>query len=554
MLSALKVQNFGLIQQAEIAFDMGFTAVTGESGAGKSLLLTTIPAVFGLSASAEQVGPFGASFRIRAVFSVSSSHPLWNNLRPWGVDEDDMFIIQRDMTREGRSTYRVQGQIVTRQAVRELAPDLIDFSGQHHALRLFDSGQLLLWLDHFAHLDSLRAEIDSAYHEWRRLKANHVELSANVPTVEMVTAKREELDELLALRLDVEEEERLSRDLSRLHSRQRLLEILQTIEQDLENSESGNVVGLLSRISHHIGNLARLDDEAGDRLGNIVNQAISMVDELRLAFHDWGSQLDEEPGQLEALEARANQLARMKRRYNMSMSELVRYTESLQQDLAKWENFEWELKVSERKLHSAEEEYMQLARDMSDQRLKAAESVSTQLSQLVHEMEMPSSQVHFGLEPSDPSAWGIDHSAVYYAPSSQQELRLATKVASGGELARIALAMAVLGGTQGGATLIFDELDAGLGGQSALRIGHLLRELGEHRQVVVISHQPSVAAQAHDQWTVIKTPDDTGARSLVKHVRGEDRVREIARMLSGQSDNMALEHARHLLKWEKRGD
>lgn len=553
MLNLLKVENFGLIHKAEVQFDRGFTAVTGESGAGKSLLLTAIPAVFGLSATADQIGPFAPGFRIRAVFSLSSSDPLWDELHQWGIDEDDILIIQREMSHEGRSVYRVQGQIVTRQAVRELAPKLIDFSGQHHALRLFESGQLLLWLDRYATLNSLREATDKAYYVWRSVKASHADLIANVPNPETLAARRQDLDELTALQLDADEEERLGRDLARLHSRQRLLELLQTIEEDLENDESGNVLSLLNRISHNVAHLVRLDPTAA-QIATLVEQAIAIAEETRSELNEWASHLDQDPGQLETLETRANELARVKRRYNMSIEELLRHVESLQEDLARWEDFEWQLHLAERKLQEAEREYFRLAKELSQARKVAAQKVSEELSRLVHEMEMPASTVQFSLEPADPAAWGVDHGIILYASSVQQELRPATKVASGGELSRIALAMAVLGGTQGGATLIFDELDQGLGGQSAARVGRLLRSLGERQQVIAISHQPSVAASAHYQWTVVKMPDDTGAHSKVKFVDGHDREEEIARMLSGQSDNMAMDHARHLLNREKRGD
>ncbi len=547
MLSLLKVENFGLISQAEVQFDKGFNAVTGESGAGKSLLLTAIPAVFGLGANQDQIGPFGSGFRIRAVFSVPLSDSLWDGLRQWGIDEDDVLIIQRDMSQEGRSTYRVQGQIVTRQAVRDLAPKLIDFSGQHHALRLFESNQLLLWLDRYAGLEIKRQETDKAYFAWRNAKAAYSTLTANVPSPEVLSEKRQELDELRDLHLDVEEEERLTRDLARLHSRHRLLELFHSIEEDLENNESANVISLLNRMSHNVANLARLDPSSGN-VGNLMEQAIAIVEELRSDLNEWASHLDQDPGQLDILETRANELARVKRRYDMSIEELLWHIQSLQEDLARWEDFEWQVHIAERKLHDTEQEYFRLAHELSRARRLATQGVSEELTRLVQEMEMPASMVQFGLEPAEPTASGLDHAIILYAPSTQQELKPATKVASGGELSRIALGMAVMGGTQGSASLIFDELDQGLGGQSAAKVGVLLRTLGERQQVIAISHQPSVAANAHYQWAVVKVLDNnTKAQSSVKFVEGQDREREIARMLSGQSDQMAIEHARHLL-------
>ncbi|MCY0907884.1 MAG: DNA repair protein RecN, partial [Sulfobacillus thermotolerans] len=180
-------------------------------------------------------------------------------------------------------------------------------------------------------------------------------------------------------------------------------------------------------------------------------------------------------------------------------------------------------------------------------RKEAALSVSRRVSDLVHEMEMPHAVVTLRLEASEPSATGLDRASVVFASSAQQELRLANKVASGGELARIALAMAVLSGGRTDVTLIFDELDAGLGGESAARVGSLLQQLGKDHQVVAISHQPSVAARAADQWVVARTAEDTIVRALVKRVQGVEREREIARMLSGQVDSVAMGHARHLL-------
>ncbi len=553
MLSLLKVENFGLIRQAEVQFDDGFIAVTGESGAGKSLLLTAIPAVFGLGANQDLIGPFGSGFRIRAVFSLSRSDLLWDGLRQWGIDEDDVLIVQRDMSQEGRSTYRVQGQIVTRQAVRELAPKLIDFSGQHHALRLFESNQLLLWLDRYADLESLRKDTDLAYDAWKNAKAAHNALLTNTPSPEVLAAKRRELDEFNALHLDPEEEERLTGDLARLHSRHRLLESLQMIEQDLESNDSGNVISLLNHMSHHVTYLIRIDPSAAN-LGSLTEQAVAIAEELRVELSEWASRLDQDPGQLETLETRANELARVKRRYKLSIDELLRYAKSLEEDLTRWDDFEWQLHITERKLQEAEDEYFRLARELSQARQTATKEVSRELCRLVREMEMPGSSLLFGLESGDPTASGLDHAVILYAPSAQQELRPATKVASGGELSRIALGMAVMGGTQGSTSLIFDELDQGLGGQSAAKVGFLLRSLGARQQVIAISHQPSVAASADYQWTVVKVLDDAKVQSSVKFVEGQDREGEIARMLSGQSDQMAREHARHLLIRGKRRD
>ncbi len=553
MLSALRVENFGIIQQAEITLAPGFTAVTGESGSGKSLLLTAVPAVLGLAGNADQVGPFAASFRLRAAFSVSSSHPLWAGLHQWGVEDDDVLIVQRDMTKEGRSIYRVQGQIVPRQAVRELAPELIDYSGQHHALRLFEPSALLVWLDHYGQLDGLRDRVDSAYQVWRAEKAAWQEMMRGARDEETMAVKSQEFADLAALGLEIGEEEHLSRELVRLHSRQQLLEGYQALSQLVDGVDGVSLVSQLDRTRRQVEGLKRLDSAAG-LLEGLIGQAQDVVDEFRLALSEWASSLEQGPDRLEEMEARASDLARVKRRYGMTVAEVIQYAEALHKEIQGWENLEWDLHVAERRAHDAEQAYRTVAQDLSGRRREAAEEAGQRLNGLIREMEMPHARVQFVLDTAEPSAAGTDRAGILFASSAKQELRVASKVASGGELARIALAMAVLSGGKGDVTLIFDELDAGLGGESAARVGALLRELGRSRQVVAISHQPSVATQAADQWLVVRMAEDSMVRSVVKRVRGAEREREIARMLSGHADFVALEHARHLLSEGEEGD
>lgn len=546
MLSALRVENFGIIQQAEISLTAGFTAVTGESGAGKSLLLTAVPAVLGLAGTADHVGPFAGSFRLRAAFSVASSHPLWTALRQWGIEEDDVLIVQRDMSREGRSIYRIQGQIVPRQAVRDLATELIDYSGQHHALRLFEPTTLLTWLDHYAQLNDLRDAVEAAYQQWRTAKTAWQELLQGSAKAEVMAEKAQEYASLKALGLSVDEESQLTKDLGRLRSRQQLLEGSQALSQIVDGAEGTSIIAQLDQARRQVEGLVRLDPSAVTMEG-LIQQAQDVIDELRLALSEWASGLEQGPDRLEELEARANDLARVKRRYGMTIPEVLQYMQALHRDLQGWENLEWDLRVAERQAMEAEEAYRKVAEELSRIRKEAALSVSRRVSDLVHEMEMPHAVVTLRLEASEPSATGLDRASVVFASSAQQELRLANKVASGGELARIALAMAVLSGGRTDVTLIFDELDAGLGGESAARVGSLLQQLGKDHQVVAISHQPSVAARAADQWVVARTAEDTIVRALVKRVQGVEREREIARMLSGQVDSVAMGHARHLL-------
>ncbi len=546
MLTALRVENYGIIQQAEITFEQGFTAVSGESGAGKTLLLTAIPAVLGLTGNADQVGPFAKAFRLRAAFTVSVSHPLWTSLRQWGIEDDEVLIVQRDMSKEGRSIYRVQGQIVPRQAVRELAAELIDYSGQHHALRLFESAALLAWLDHYGELDALRGDVDSAFQTWRNARAHLEDLQNEERRADTVADKQKELAELQNFALELDEEDRMTQELLRLHSRQQLLAGSQRLNRLLDDPEGPNLVSLVAQIAREVDNLQRLDAHAHS-LGDLVQQTQSVTDEFRLTLSEWASTLEQEPGRMEEMEARASDLARLKRRYNMDVPELIRYTDGLRKQLQVWENLDWELELARRKAAQAENAYMAVAADLSAKRQSAAEDAGARLNDLTREMEMPQARLSFSVEPSDASPSGIDRAVVLFSSSASQELRVASKVASGGELARIALAMAVLSGVRGELTLVFDELDAGLGGKSAARVGTLLRELGGRRQVIVISHQPSVAAQAVNHWTVAKIAEDSLVRSVVKCVRGPEREAEIARMLSGHNDEVAIQHARYLL-------
>lgn len=548
MLRALRVENYAIFRRADFEFGKGFTVITGESGAGKSLVLESLAMALGARLSADRIGPFGDAMSILAGFELAPGHPVWSILQEWGIKsdpEDPLLVIQRELSKEGRSVTRVQGTLAPVQLLRQLATRLVEFSGQHQHLRLLDPSAALAWLDRFLGLTPLANAVADAYRAFEESSRALTRLSESSRDPSYVAELRELVEEIDALGLSADEDERLGAEIARLRAGERLVQGYAHLREVIDGDRG--IGALMAEVQRELDTLGRYDPAlAGVR--QRWEDISGLVNEFTWELQRWASELAMDPGLLDRLEERADRIARLKRRYGPTLEEVLEQGERMRRDIQRYDEIEWELGQAQRALTQRRETLHDLAEKLSQAREQGLAEASRRLTELVQAMEMPGGQVKIHQAPGPLSITGRDHVEILFAAAGGQPLKPLAKIASGGELARVALAMAVLSTADDEPdTYLFDEVDAGLGGVSAGRVGQLLRELGHTAQVIAISHQPTVAAKAHHHFVVQKTVVKDSVQSQVRPVSGREREDEIARMLSGTDTGIALSHARELL-------
>lgn len=547
VLAQIEIENYALFKKTRIVFGPGLNVLSGESGAGKSLALEALAAVFGGRLLQERVGPFSDQVRLRAVVHLAPEDPRWRPLADLGLEPDSILIVERQTGRDGRSTYRMQGQPVPAQVVRAFGENLLEYVGQNQLSKVFGRNDLLDWLDGYADLYDMAAQVQQAYEIFSECDRTLRELQELTHSEPELADQRRILDELSALNLVADEEVRIGQELQRLRAGRTLVETGETLYQELDGSANqGGLLAALDGAVRLAETLNRYDSAVGNSV-QALGDALKAVGEARLEIGAWLQQLDLNPQRLEQLEARADVLSRVKRRFGPELADVIGFRTSLAREIARLENLEWEVMQATRRRDEAWESLSQRAKVLSGARQAAIEWASRDLTAAIREMEMPTGTILFDHKVDAMTERGCDVLDVIFSASQGQALKSLVKVASGGEVARVALAMAVVGRARNDVVFIFDEVDQGLGGTSADRVGLMLRRLGDEGQVLSVSHQAVVAARAYQHFRVAKVVEDGHSVSTVTRVENQMRVGEIARMLSGSTDHTALIHAQALL-------
>lgn len=547
MIAELNIENFALFKRTRLAFAPGLNVLTGESGSGKSMVMESLAALFGARLSPERIGPWGDSLTIRAALEWDPGDARWSHLEPYGIEPDSVLIVERQASRDGRSAYRVQGQLVPSQSVRAIGDDLMEYVGQNQLGRAARPQYILDWLDHYGHLESHREMVSQRFRAWREAEQTVRALDALSATPEGLAEKRAIAAELEGLNLQAGEDEGISQELAKLRAGRLLIETSQALYQALEGTDyQPGILAGLDEALKLAENLARYDTTLED-LVRSVQSTVETMTEARVVVSTWMANLDLDPRRLEELETRADVLSRVKRRHGPELEDVLAFLDALKQEIEQLDNLGWERERAQHRADDTHHQYLEAAEALSRARMALLAEAGDALSQAIRDMEMPTGSVSIEHRLGEAAVHGVDVLEVLFSANQGQALKPLAKVASGGELARVALALAVVGQSDEGIVYVFDEVDQGLGGASADRVGQLLKTLGHRTQVLAVSHQPVVAARADHHIGVQKMLDDNLSRSEATWLDGEERVHEVARMLSGTNDSVALNHARSLL-------
>jgi DNA repair protein RecN (Recombination protein N) len=541
MLAELRIVNFALIEELHIQFQPGFTVLTGETGAGKSLLIDAIALLVGGRGSAEQIRSGEDEAQLEASFHLPSTHPLVSQLRSRDVlgPQDEDLVLKRVLSRSGRHRVYVNGSLSSLRVLEELGGTLVDVHGQHEQQSLLAPVRQMESVDAFGSAEAARGLYEAAYREWR-------DLEGQLDRLRQVAGDRARLEELLRFQVDeieqaalsAEEEERLQAERQRLAHAHRLRELAETSHAELQGDERGILVQL-ARIGRLMGELGQTDPAMQDCESQIRETAIQLK-ELSGRLRDYAADLDADPARQGVVEDRLDMIHRLKGKYGGSVKAVMETALHARQELQALEHHSSRISDVTKRLEAAERAVVEKAEQLTRKRREAAKRLTTlvikelaavRMDHTTFEIAVTADEAVTGFGPT-----GRDRVEFLLSGNVGEPLRPLSRIASGGELSRIMLALkTVLAEKDHVPVLVFDEVDTGVGGAVAAAMGTRLRRLGAFHQVFCITHLPQVASQAEHHLLVNKGQDGKRTTTSVKVLSGLGREEEIARMIGGET-------------------
>ena len=532
MLSLLHIENIAVIECADITFDAGFHVLTGETGAGKSIVIDAISAILGERAYRDMIRTGANKASVRAVFT---DVPEFSWFEQNGVDYDAETVIQRDIFLDGRNVCRVNGALVSVSILRKLGIQLINIHGQHDSASLFDEGNHLIYLDDFSDNANLRNVYSECYEEVVRLRKEIERMSMDEgEKLRRMETLRYQIEEISKANLQAGEDDALEERRKILQNAEKLSDGIHAAVECLYGGEdSDGAAGLLAEAERELARLSRYTDiYAGlrEKVADLMYQVQDVAEEARDARDELTYSADE----LEKIEARLDVIHRLRRKYGATCADILEYLEKAQQELDEIEFADDHIERLKSKLSKADIAAWDAAKCLRKSRQKGAANLSARILEELAQLDMPRVQFSCEFTETELTADGADSVAFYMSANAGEALKPLSKVASGGELARIMLAMKnVLAEQDQVATLIFDEVDTGVSGRAAQKVAEKLRSVARTKQVLCVTHLPQMAALAHNHLLIAKEERQGRTYTTVTPLDMEGRKRELARIIGG---------------------
>ena len=554
MLQSLEIRDFVIVRQLELDLSHGFTVLTGETGAGKSILLDALAIAMGEKADSSLIRETCSRAQICANFHISGS--LQKILNPWleefgfPLEDGGNYVqLKRIIESTGRTKGYINGSNATLAQLRDIGEQLVDIHGQHEHQLLLKPGAQRALLDRHAYLLPLQEQVALAYKQWLSIDKK-LQLAKNAG--QNIAKEKErlswQLEELSLLAPQVGEWSEIEVEHSRLSNAAELIEGAQALVNLLSEGDNA-LLNQLSKAQNLLDDLVNLDGALGGAK-EALEPATIQIDEAAHTINRYLQKLDLDPQRLELIDSRLQEYYRLAKKLHCQPTELPSIWAQMQEELASLEAAQ-NLEALEKEIAKAWQDYLRLAKQLSTSRRAAAEQLAHSVTQAMQDLAMTGGRLMIELVPQEQgSQYGLENIEFLVAGHPGVQPRPISKVASGGELARISLAIAVIASSASPIpTLIFDEVDAGIGGAVAQTVGNRLKQLGQTHQVLCVTHLPQVASQGDHQWRVQKLIDNNQTISDIQVLSRQDRVQEIARMLGGASiTDTTLRHARELLE------
>jgi DNA repair protein RecN (Recombination protein N) len=555
VLTCVRVREFAIIEQQEVVFEPGLNIVTGETGAGKSILVDALQLVLGARGRADLVRTGAAQAEVEALFDISDDPSAKARLEAVDIEVEDEIVLRRINHSSGRTRATINGKLATAAQLRRLSAGLVDISSQHENHSLASPASHLGYLDAYAELGDLEERMGLAWSALIVARTAVRELEDQARNrVDREGYLRYQLAELENLDFEPGDDLKLAEEAQRLRHAERLSRATQGAEVVLYEQENALTV----QLSHVIGGLqelAAIDPRLGEVCQQLESARLELEEAARVLGH-YGRNVHADPERQAEVESQLHRIKRLQRKYGGTIEAVMAYQREVLDALEELVQIEVRLEERQRALDAALAEATTIAKELSDKRKQAAELLSRDITAQLHELGMGDARVEVDVAPFNSqghdfdvdgaplTSTGVDRVEFLIAPNPGEEPRPLHRVASGGEISRALLALkAVLVGTGPAGTYVFDEVDAGVGGAVAEVIGTKLQQIARHHQVICITHLPQIAAFGEAHFFVSKSTKDGRTRSRIRTLDDQDRIKELANMMAGKQHGRSTRKA-----------
>lgn len=562
MLVQLHIENYALVERAVVEFGPGFNVLTGETGAGKSLIIGALGLVLGQRAHADMVRADDKPTLVEALFDIAAYPQLPALLHTLGITtEDTTLLLKRMLTRSGSRCY-INAQLATVAMLQQAGQSLVDILGQHQQQTLLQREQQLALLDSFGKLTQDSAALRRAYQQYRALEQEYRHVrQAEQQRQQRLDLLQFQLQEIEQAQLQPGEDERLAQERHLLLNAERLY----ALSQDAYAALYGDEAAALDRLATALDKLTHLTtlDTSQRRLHEELQQSYYVVEEVARSLQAYAERMEVDPARLQAIEDRLAELTRLQRKYGPTIAAILQRRDQLRREQQDWERHGERLAELTAELGRTQQTLKSLAITLSDKRRQAAERLQQAVQQELQELNMantvfqvaltlryhPQGELRVGTERVTLSADGIDAVEYCFSPNPGQPPRPLARIASGGELSRLMLALkSLLAREDHIPTLIFDEVDAGIGGKTAKIVGEKLRHIARSHQVFCITHLPQIASYGDQHYRIAKSVQAQHTTTDIQPLAFTERIEEIARMSGGQHiTDTTRKHAEEML-------
>lgn len=565
MLMQLSIKNFAVVEQATVSFQNGFNVITGETGAGKSIIVDALGMLIGGRASADFVRYGTEKAELEALFETEGTHPIHQILQKLGIEtsDDGLVIIRRELSSSGKSVARINGQLVNISMLKAIGDNLVNIHGQHEHQSLLHPDRHIDWLDSYAEeqLGTLRSEVSSLYIEYQQIKKQVREWSENEQDgYRKKDLYQYQLDEIKGARLRPQEEDTLLEEQKKLANAEKIAASISESYQALYGDR--RAMDNLNQAVHRLEQISQYDSSIKS-LVETLQSAYYQLEDVAEQLRNLEDQSVLDPNRLQQVEQRLDQIQLLKRKYGTTLQEVISYGESIEKELDGMENKDDVLKDLQKRLAVLEAKLADKAQKLTELRIQAGEMLSRKIELELKHLHMEKAKFKVAVTQARAedglvldngnkvkvTTYGIDHVEFYISANPGEPPKPLAKIASGGELSRVMLAMkTILADADHVETLIFDEVDTGVSGRAAQSIAEKLVGLAGRYQVFSITHLPQVACMADAHYRIEKQLDEASAKTRVTLLSKAERIQELARMLGGvEVTSVTEQHADEML-------
>ncbi|WP_195225374.1 DNA repair protein RecN [Staphylococcus warneri] len=557
MLQTLSIKQFAIIDELEIQFSDGLTVLSGETGSGKSIIIDAIGQLIGMRASSDYVRHGEKKAIIEGIFDIDNSKDAIHVLQDLNIDiDEDFLLVKREIFSSGKSICRINNQTITLQDLRKVMQELLDIHGQHETQSLLKQKYHLQLLDDYA--GDQYSDLLSQYHDvFNRYKSKRKELeeleSADQALLQRLDLMKFQLEELTEASLKEGEVDQLETDIKRIQNSEKLILALNNAHMTLTDENA--ITDRLYELSNFLNEINDIVPDKYVKLKEEVDQFYYTLEDAKHELYDEMTNTEFDEQVLNELESRMNLLNNLKRKYGKDVSELIAYQGKLENEINKIENYEQSTSQLREEINDLYKQVIKVGKSLSAKRRKVARELRDHIVSEIQNLQMKDANLEISFKPLDePNIEGIEFVEFLISPNKGEPLKSLNKIASGGELSRIMLALkSIFVKSRGQTAILFDEVDSGVSGQAAQKMAEKMRDIAEYIQVICISHLPQVATMSDHHLLISKHTTEDRTTTQVKELENDDRIDEVARMISGASvTDLTRENAKEMIAQNQR--